>query len=90
MTGGRTGGNLMDWYNVKGTVRPEETDTTSSKKYNYIRKDIEEITEEVEGETMTVYTWLECKILKEDWVLFGWRQQDRADIDYMLMITEDL
>lgn len=80
----------MDWYNVKGMVRPEETDTTSSKKYNYIRKDIQETTEEIEGETMTVYTWLECKILKEDWVLFEWRQQDRADIDYMLMITEDL
>lgn len=80
----------MEWYNVKGLTKPEETDITSSKKYNYIRKDIEESTEEIEGETMTVFTWKECKILKEDWVLFGWRQQDRADIDYMLMITEDL
>lgn len=60
------------WYSAEGTTRPENIDTTSSKKWNYVRKDIhtEERTDEMTGEAYTVYVWLEMKIAKENWELY--------------------
>ena len=46
----------MNWYYSESMNRPSETDTTSSKVYNYVRRNIEEVT--VDGETK--YTWEEC------------------------------
>lgn len=60
----------MAWRNAQSTIRPEAIDTTSSKKYNYIRKNITEETIEQEGQTVTVYNYLEDQILKEDWSLY--------------------
>ena len=73
----------MKWIDCESTVRPNELDITSSKVYNYVRKDIEEeereienpeieeeTEEKVESVTITMYTYKELKILKEDWELF--------------------
>lgn len=76
----------MNWYYSESMNRPNETDTTSSKVYNYVRRNIEEVT--VDGETK--YTWEECKIPKENWELYLQNEQQAADIDYLMMLTEDL
>lgn len=50
---------------------PFELDTTSSKIYNYVRRNIEEEQrEQSDGSTMTMYVFDELKIKKSDWELF--------------------
>lgn len=76
----------MEWYTTQSTVKPETLDLTSSKIYNYVRRNIEE--SEVEG--VTFYTYEEMKIKKDDWPMYLKQEQMTADIDYLMMITEDL
>lgn len=60
--------------------QPEALDKTSSKVYNYIRKDFKRI--EVTHDETTTYEWeyLECKIAKEDWDIFMEVMQNKSDI----------
>ncbi len=54
------------WYKVEGgTARPGVIDTTSSKKYNYIRRNIEHL-EETE-DLPERWVWEEQKIEKNVW-----------------------
>ncbi len=80
----------MEWYKAESTVRPQETDLSSSKKFNYVRKDITEVEREAEGETVTMYEYKEAAILKEDWGVYLDLVQAQADIEYLNMITEEL
>ena len=87
----------MQWYNSESMTRPEEVDTTSSNIYNYVRRNIREVTEEQDGEQVTKYAYEECRIPKEAWGLYEelvsqgeTNLQQQADIDYLTMITEDL
>lgn len=80
----------MNWYKSESGTMPLEVDITSSAVYNYVRKNIEEVERETEGETTTVYVYDEAKILKEDWGLYLDLTQAQADIDYLNMITEGL
>lgn len=80
----------MEWKKVESMTMPSEYDLTSSKKYNYIHRNIEEVEREHDGEKYTVYTYEEAKVLKEDWGLFQDLLQAQADIEYLSMITEDL
>lgn len=81
----------MNWYKSESATLPLEIDTESSKVYNYVRQNIEEVEKENEdGETVTAYTYDEAKVLKEDWGLYLDLSQAQADIDYLNMITEDL
>ena len=82
---------MNEWYRSESTVMPEETDLTSSKVYNYVRRNIEEEErEDEEGETITMYAYDEAKVLKADWGIYTDLTQAQADIDYLNMITEDL
>lgn len=83
-------GLKMEWYKAESSNRPLEVDTESSKKYNYVRKNIEETQRESDGEATIVFVYDECKVLKEDWGLYLELAQAQADIDYLNMITEDL
>lgn len=56
----------MEWYTTESTVRPETVDVTSSRVYNYVRRNIEET--EVEG--VTFYTYEEMKVKKDDWQMY--------------------
>ncbi len=76
----------MEWYKSRSAQRPEETDTTSSEKYNYARKNIVEVTENEE----TYFEYDEVKIQKEDWGLYLDLVQAKADIEYLNMVTEEL
>ena len=58
---------MYEWKQVTGSARPELLDTTSSKVYNYIRKDVEEVEKEMGDETYVSYTYLEKKIPKTEW-----------------------
>ena len=77
----------MEWYKSSSTVRPEKTDTTSSKVYNYVRKNIveEEIADELHEGTTTIYTYDECKVPKASWDVFLQNEQNTANIDYLAM-----
>ena len=63
------------WYHAESgtSVKPSELDTTSSKKWNYIRKDFVMVDPVTEGGEVIVpghWEWLEAKILKNDWETF--------------------
>lgn len=60
------------WYKSESTARPELIDTTSSKVYVYVRKNIEEVERQDEqtGETYIVYVYDETKIPKDVYVIF--------------------
>ena len=77
----------MVFVKAISTVRPADKDTTSSKKYNYIRRNIVEQTIEEEGEQRTIFSYEEARIRKEDWGTFQELTQQRADIDYLLMLS---
>ena len=59
------------WSRVESIDRPSELDTTSSKVYNYVRRNIEEKTKEDEdGRIITYYEFYEEKVNKEMWELY--------------------
>lgn len=70
------------WYRSQsgGTEKPPVIDETTSKKVVYVRKDFEQIDVPDEEGTRTVWTWLETKVLKEDWEAFKMAWQNTADI----------
>ena len=80
----------MEWYNVQSLELPEETDTTSSKVYNFVRRYITAHESEQDGEIIVTYEYQECKIPKESWGMYLELIQTKADIAYLNMITEDL
>ena len=74
------------WYKQQSVgIRPKDLETTISKFYNYVRKDIVETEQiyEPTGETMKVYDYLEAKVLKEDWDLFKeiMNNTDKIDVN---------
>ena len=55
----------MEWKISQSTVRPAMFDTTSSRFYNYMRRNVEERTiERAPGITVTVYVYEEIKVPK--------------------------
>lgn len=61
----------MEWKKAESTNRPLELDTTLSKNYNFVRKNIVEKQVESEGETVTMYEYDELIVPKADWLLFS-------------------
>ena len=60
----------MEWKRVQGSVRPPETDTTSSKTLVYLRKNIKEVTKEQDGTTYTAWEYDEATLTRDEY--FGW------------------
>lgn len=58
------------WSRVESNDRPSELDITSSKVYNYVRRNIEEKTKEEDGRIITYYEYYEEKVNKEIWELY--------------------
>lgn len=79
----------MEWKTVESNERPSELDKTSSKVYNYIRRNIAEKTrkDEMSGDSIVYYEYEECKILKADWALYEGVSDNTANIDYLAMMT---
>ena len=81
------------WYIAETrTSRPEPLDTTSSKVYNYVRKDIEElpvVDPDTGAATGEVYwRYMERKIPKEYYEIYEATEQTKADIDYIAMMSD--
>lgn len=77
------------WYKVENgsSTKPPVTDTTSSKVYNYIRKDFVLIPEE--NDRPEHWEWTEQKIPKTDWELFtSVMGHDEALDDVYAALTE--
>ena len=74
------------WYrNSSGeNEKPSATDTTSSRRWNYVRKDF--VLVEATDDEPVHWEWNEMKILKEQYPVWLEEQKDRADIDYLLML----
>lgn len=79
------------WYKSESTTKPEIVDSTSSKIYVYVRKNIQEVEREDEqtGNKYIVYVYDETKIPKEVYSIF--ENQMQADLriaDIEEVITE--
>lgn len=77
------------WVNAEATFEPDAVDTTSSRIYNYVRRNIhEEQREDDEGKISTVWVYEEKKISKENWELYKAVERNSANIDYIAMMTD--
>lgn len=85
----------INYIKSESTIKPELVDTTSSKKYTYLRKDIIETqkVDEFSNETTTLYEYQEAKLTKAEYQEYLTElsiidiQQQRADIDYIAIMT---
>ena len=77
----------MNWYKSESDTRPELVDETSSRDVTYIRKNIREEVREDMGEERTVYTYDECKLSKDAYMLYQQNETNAANIDYIAMMT---
>ena len=90
---------ILNYIKAQSTIKPDIIDTTSSKKYVYIRKNILETQKTYENinENVKFYEYDEAKLTKDEYLDYLKEleiidiQQQRADIDYIaLMIGIDL
>ena len=87
----------MKLYYIKSqsSVKPDLVDTTSSKTTVYLRQNIVEKTklDEISEENTTYYEYEEAKLTKEEYQEYLKEleiidiQQQRADIDYIMLMT---
>lgn len=62
----------MEWKHSESRELPAQLDETSSQKYTYVRKNIEEETrEDMDGTTYTMYVYEELAVPKADWLMFS-------------------
>lgn len=62
---------MTEWKVVESNKKPDTFDTTSSKKVNFVRKEIEEIErEDSDGNIQTVYQYKERKVNKSEWNMY--------------------
>lgn len=85
---------VLNYVKSESSVYPELIDTTSSKKCVYLRQNVVEVqSEDLNGEIYTTYEYDEAKLTKEEYEQYLKElsvldiQQQRADIDYILLMT---
>ena len=63
---------MSNWYSGESTVNPALIDTNSSKRYVYVRRNVEqhERIDEMTGETVTYYSFEEMKIPRDVYDIF--------------------
>jgi hypothetical protein len=64
---------MNKWYSGESTVNPALIDAASSKRYVYVRRNVEqhERIDEMTGETVTYYTFEEMKIPRDAYDIFA-------------------
>lgn len=85
----------LNYIKSQSSVKPDLVDTTSSKVVVYIRQNIVENikTDEMSGEETVFYEYEEAKLTKEEYQEYLKEleiidiQQQRADIDYIMLMT---
>lgn len=81
----------MNWYYSEGNERPAIVDEISSKKWVYIRRNIEEFEREDETDPTIkekFYKWEEMKIPKENYPIYELEVQNAANLDYLAMMRD--
>lgn len=77
------------WCKASSTAYPSIIDSTSSKVYVYVRRNIEQITIEEEGESRIIFTYDEMKIPKEVYGIFEEELQNNSRLnDIEEVLTE--
>ena len=77
------------WKTVESSVRPQEVDDTSSKKYVYVNRNIEEETRtDEDGNETTVYIFEQDRISKDNRETYEACDQNAADIAYIAMMAD--
>lgn len=62
---------ILEYYTAQSDVTPALVDTTSSQKYNYIRRNIKEVEkEDPDGSKYTIYEYEEAKLTKVDYAIY--------------------
>lgn len=79
----------MDWIKAQSTNKPTVIDTTSSKTVNYKRRNIQSIEVSDSENVTTMYEYEELAIPKDQWPLYLYVEQTKADVDFLTMMTED-
>ena len=84
----------LNYRKSQSSIKPELVDTTSSKTSVYLRKDIAENTiTDMDGNEVIMYEYDEAVLTKAEYEEYLKElevidiQQQRADIDYILMMT---
>ena len=85
----------LNYIKSQSSVKPDLVDTTSSKVVVYLRQNIVENikTDEMSGEETVFYEYEEAKLTKEEYREYLKEleiidiQQQRADIDYIMLMT---
>lgn len=64
---------MNEWYSGESTVNPVLIDAASSRRYVYIRRNVEqhERIDEMTGDTVTYYTFEEMKIPRDVYDIFA-------------------
>jgi hypothetical protein len=81
----------MNWYYAEGRDKPLVTDEMSSKKWIYVRRNIEEFEREDETDPTIkekFYRWEEIKLPKDTYPIYQQEQANAANIDYIAMIND--
>lgn len=85
----------LNYVKSQSSVKPDLVDTTSSKVVVYLRQNIVENikTDEMSGEETVFYEYDEAKLTKQEYQEYLKEleiidiQQQRADIDYIMLMT---
>ena len=85
----------LNYIKSQSSVKPDLVDTTSSKVVVYLRQNIVENikTDEMSGKETVFYEYEEAKLTKEEYQEYLKEleiidiQQQRADIDYIMLMT---
>ena len=85
----------LNYIKSQSSVKPDLVDTTSSKVVVYLRQNIVENikTDEISGEETVFYEYEEAKLTKQEYQEYLKEleiidiQQQRADIDYIMLMT---
>lgn len=77
------------WNTSESGYMPELIDTTSSRNWIYVRRNVrEERRIDDTGEETTVYVYEEMKIARENWGLYQAVERNTANIDYIAMMAD--
>lgn len=82
---------MNEWYSGESTVNPALIDTNSSKKYVYVRRNVElrERVDEMTGDTVTYYAFEEQKVDKSVYDIFKSNNENSERItDIELALVE--
>lgn len=79
---------MSEWKTVIGQNEPETVDTTTSPNTVYLRRNIEEYTHEVDGETITEYQYDELKMTRQEYAVYVAEQNSEAIDEILISMLE--